>query len=235
MRTPDEIRKALAKPFSDKAIKQRTGGGGKEYDYVGHETVTRRLDEATEGTWSSTIDQVWFRQEGAVGKWNPQTRRLEVDPDVVTMVAQVTLTIPGLGQRSDIGVQNIQPCGGEDQYKGAISDALKRAAMRFLVAIDLYGEDIEARVAAAAEPAASSEAVAETKPNGTDGKPKGRSTGPNRETLNAEIKKLSDQLTPLVMQAKSKELFGTDQSSQLTIPQLTQIRDWAQTEVKTLA
>ncbi len=127
----------LIEAFPPHAVEHRDGGRGQSFAYVGHDTVTRRLIDATENTFDVSVDNVWFRTDGA-------TRPNKSGEPTLTMVAQVTVTIPGLGSRTDIGVQNIQAGGGEDQYKGAISDAFKRAAMRFGVALELYGPDLEA-------------------------------------------------------------------------------------------
>jgi hypothetical protein len=56
----------------------------------------------------------------------------------------VALTIPGLGTREHIGVQAVEERGGEDLVKGAITDALKKAATLFGVGLELYGPDYEA-------------------------------------------------------------------------------------------
>jgi hypothetical protein len=117
------ILEALAKPFPREAIKTRSGGGGKQLQYVEAHTVIRRLNEATGGKWSLSV------------------LRLEMMGDVFT--AHVSLTIPELGSREHIGVQRMQQNAGEDLAKGAISDALKKAATLFGVGLELYGRDYE--------------------------------------------------------------------------------------------
>lgn len=126
----NKTREILARTFPAEAIRQRKGGGGRTFDYIGHDTATRRLIEATDNKFDWTLTRQEFRDDG--GK--------------ITMLVSGILCIEGLGCREGTGVQAIQTGGGEDQYKGAESDALKRAAMRFGVAIDLYGEDVEGQI-----------------------------------------------------------------------------------------
>lgn len=116
-----ELIDRLSVPFPDRAIEQRPGGGGKLLDYVATETVIRRLNDAV---------MVWdFRI----------TDKLVTDG---LLVVWGELTIPGLGTRAGTGVQRLQ--GGEDMWKGAASDCLKKCATLFNVGIDLYGPDLEA-------------------------------------------------------------------------------------------
>jgi len=114
----------LTAPMPKEAVKQRVIGGGMKADYVDLATVVRRLNRATGNNWSNTIDKVWMEGNKSL--------------------ALVTITIPGLGSRSHIGVQAVDAKAGEDAVaKGAISDAIKKAATLFGVALDLYGEDTE--------------------------------------------------------------------------------------------
>lgn len=117
------IRDALAKPFPKEAIKRRSGGGGKKFDYIETHTVIRRLNDATNSQWDfEIVDTTWF-------------------PDKITVVGR--LTIPGMGSRDGTGVQEIRENAGVDLIKGAASDALKKAATLFEVALDLYGDNYE--------------------------------------------------------------------------------------------
>ena len=112
---------ALMKPFPPHAIKQRQGGGNQLLSYVETETVIRRLN-ATVGTWDFRITEI------------------KVIDQLVVIWGE--LTIPGLGTRAGTGVQVLR--GGEDMWKGAASDCLKKCATLFGVGIELYGPDLEA-------------------------------------------------------------------------------------------
>jgi hypothetical protein len=129
----DRLRQALEAPFPDHAIKNRKGGGGSSFDYVEGFTIIRRLNEATGGTWDWAIRSFEFRPL-------PPTK-MGKDQSLVVVTGE--LTIPGLGTRAGVGVQKVSEDGGEDLVKGASTDALKKAATLFGVALDLYGPDYE--------------------------------------------------------------------------------------------
>jgi recombination DNA repair RAD52 pathway protein len=112
----------LQQPFPKSAIRQRQGGGGRMLDYIEGHTVIHRLNEVCD-SWDFAIVREW--QEGNLLK------------------AHVRLTLPGLGSREHIGVQKVSDNGGEDLHKGAVTDALKKAATLFGVGLELYGPDYE--------------------------------------------------------------------------------------------
>jgi hypothetical protein len=118
----ENVLAGLSKPFPRNAIKQRQGGGGKMLDYIETHTAIRRLNRVC-GEWSWKINNVDVRGN--------------------LFILTGTLTIPGLGSRDGIGVQQVTERGGEDLVKGASSDALKKAATLFGMAIELYGPDYE--------------------------------------------------------------------------------------------
>ncbi len=116
----------LSEAFPPQAIKQRKGGNGMVLDYISGDTVIRRLNAATDMTWDFKIISHEFSDQ------------------IGGMVAHVRLIIPSLGEREHVGVQKLSERGGEDLFKGAVTDALKKAATLFNVGIDLYGDDLEA-------------------------------------------------------------------------------------------
>src|SRR5688500_15084628 len=54
------------------------------------------------------------------------------------MLDVVELEIPQLGSKQGYGVQILNERGGEDLYKGAFTDGLKKAATQFGVGLELY-------------------------------------------------------------------------------------------------
>lgn len=122
-KTAAEMLEALGKPFPKTALKQRKGGGGRSFTYVETHTVIHRLNSATNG-WDFHIKDVQWRND--------------------VLIVQGELTIHGLGTRSGFGVQQVVERAGEDLVKGAASDALKKCATLFGVALELYGSDYEA-------------------------------------------------------------------------------------------
>jgi hypothetical protein len=115
------ITEKLMEPFPPQAIKTRQGGGSKRLSYVEGHTVIHRLIAATGNQFDLRV--------------------LSVDQKGDLMTALVELTIPGLGSRQHMGVQKIAPNAGEDLVKGAITDAMKKAATLFGVGLELYGPD----------------------------------------------------------------------------------------------
>lgn len=132
MTTPtraEQITATLLEPFPQDVIEDKQGMA-----FIGHEYIRMRLIEATGNQFSFTIDNVEYRNDGAM---KPRTDK-NTGEIVETPVCVVTgtLTIPELGSRTDVGVQEIQAGGGADSsYKGAASDCLKRCAMSFGVAL----------------------------------------------------------------------------------------------------
>ncbi len=120
--TLDAILESLAEPFPPAAIKRRQGGGGQSFSYIEGETCIRRLNRVA-------------------GAWDFRIVRFETHGELFLAIGE--LTIPGLGTRTGIGVQKVSERGGEDLVKGVSTDALKKAATLFGVALDLYGPDIE--------------------------------------------------------------------------------------------
>jgi recombination DNA repair RAD52 pathway protein len=121
----------LTEPFPQTAIKQRQGGGGRALSYVEGHTVIHRLIAATENNYSFRVLAI-------------ETRTVQTQRGTATLVtATVELELPGLGARQHIGVQMVNDAGGEDLVKGAITDALKKAATLFGIGLELYGPDYE--------------------------------------------------------------------------------------------
>ena len=133
MREIDEARQILSRPFPREAIKQRRGGGGKMLDYVEGHTVIHRLNEATYNDWNIEIKKI---------------ERIDQPNGKTVMTAHVALTIPGMGTREHIGIQEVDANAG-DLIKGCVTDAMKKAATLFGVGLELYGEDFEAQAAEA--------------------------------------------------------------------------------------
>lgn len=110
----------LAAPFPPELVRQRPGSGRNTFDYVSGADVIKRVIDATGGhfTWSVTSIQMVQEQSGH-GCW----------------LVRGTLTIPELGSRDGIGTH---PAEGIDAAKAAETDAFKRAAVKFGVALSLY-------------------------------------------------------------------------------------------------
>ena len=118
--------KALRAPFPREAIGHQDRGGGTRLAYVGHAATTARLLE---------VDPTW--------SWEP----LSVDERGLPAFDHlgglwIRLTVCGVTR---IGYGDAQGKKGPNAVKEAIGDAIRNAAMRFGVAIDLWAkEDISA-------------------------------------------------------------------------------------------
>lgn len=115
----ETILAALGEPFPRQAVKQRKVGNF-QADYVEGETVIRRLNKCCPDGWDWRIVGMEWREK--------------------MLVVWGELTIPGLGTRSGMGISE-NMIG--DVVKGASTDALKKAATLFGVALELYGPDLE--------------------------------------------------------------------------------------------
>jgi len=124
----------LTVPFPNDRIRQREGAGGKRFDYVSAGDVIERLLESIGDTpWSFEVISVHFREaESFTDKWGKPKSR-----DAFWWV-HGRLTIEGVGTRDGIGSGRVE---NEDSIKGAETDALKRCAVKFGVALQLYRAD----------------------------------------------------------------------------------------------
>lgn len=121
----------LREPFPAKAVGHMPKGGT-QLAYVGHAAVTDRL---------LTVDPWWY--------WEP----LAMDADGLPLIRQVgkdavlwiRLSCAGM-TRLGVGTA---PANGFELHKQLISDAIRNAAMRFGVALDLWSKDeLESQIAA---------------------------------------------------------------------------------------
>ena len=121
----------LTKAFED--VKSRTGRGGKNFDYVPWNKVVEQVNKATDNRWSCTIDEI--RMIDAI-----QTNRGGQHP---FWLAQVTITIPSMGTRTNVGTKEIDILSNYDAIKSAVSDAIKRTMTLFGIALHLYDNEEE--------------------------------------------------------------------------------------------
>lgn len=131
LRTPDEIRQLLSRPFRPEVIRSRKIAG-RPIAYLTTAAVRERLDRAT-NTWSFRIVDRRF-ESLMLSRWNNETKQSEYrEVQVYTVVGE--LEIPELGVRQAIGLQEMDEGSGADLLQGAASDALKKAAKLFDVGL----------------------------------------------------------------------------------------------------
>lgn len=126
---PEHVTRELMKPFPPSALYTRNN-----FTYVQFQQVIRRLIYATGNNYTTEVKELRVEPWAASNKGHQQ----------VILLATVTLTIPVLkSSRTHTGVQVATVGFGEDMWKGAVSDGIKKAAQQFGVAIDLAGVDGE--------------------------------------------------------------------------------------------
>lgn len=135
MKSTDDIVAELRVAFPQEDVKQRTDNSG-TFDYIEQADVMNRLFDATGGVFDIRIDSA------------PSLvtyPKVKTGESQVCWMATVTLVIPGLGSRSNVGTSKVL---NEDSPKAAVTDAIKKAATLFGVALHLYekeGREIDSR------------------------------------------------------------------------------------------
>lgn len=134
--TPEQIN-ALKQPFPESALSVKKISG-KEFTYIDHAAVTRRLIEVTGGNYSFEIVDSTFLPWGSNDKG-------EIRAHLVHGRIRI-----GSDSWDGHGVALIYAGAGEDLLKAAESDAFKKACTRIGVGLELYGQDIEGELKAVA-------------------------------------------------------------------------------------
>jgi hypothetical protein len=123
----NEMRDKLARGFPREKVKQKRGQGGRTMDYISHALITERLNE---------VDPGWSWRPIATYTYADSTGRLHCEG------VEVELTIGGVS-RVEAGGPTRQD-GFTNEIKNAYSDAIKRAAMRFGVALSMWDSLVDA-------------------------------------------------------------------------------------------
>lgn len=122
----------LTRPFPKEAIRQRKGANGMVLSYVEAHSIIRRLIESTGNDFGFRV--------------------LDINMQDGLVMATVELEIGG-SKRQHVGTQRMNGGNDDDCVKAAISDAIKKCATLFGVALELYGMDYESGPATAPRPA----------------------------------------------------------------------------------
>lgn len=131
--TDAEVLAILTRPFDPKQIKQKPGQGGKRLSFISHGLVTERLNEA-DPFWESVTQHIHEFIDPATGR-----RHCE------GVTLQLTIHFPehGAVTRTESGGPQRQE-SFTNEIKNAQSDALKRCAMRFGVALSMWEKLVDA-------------------------------------------------------------------------------------------
>lgn len=125
------IRNKLEEPFDSKHIMTRTSSsGGPKLQYVEGAQYIQRFNDATEGDWSYVVVEYEVTE-----RTGDKDRRGRSRSDLVVLVE-----VRAFGQVRQAFGGSVTPageCRGDD-WKAALTDALKKGIASFGVALDLY-------------------------------------------------------------------------------------------------
>lgn len=124
------VTEALTQPLDPQLISQRKGRGGRKFDYIeGHTAIDQANRIFGFGGWGyELVGDVTLRQIESV-----DSRSGEVT-NSAAYSAIVKVNVPGASSRTDVGFQAVtdeSAEGHETAFKGAVTDALKRALRSF--------------------------------------------------------------------------------------------------------
>ena len=127
---PPAVNEALTQPLDPALVSQRKGRGGRSFRYLeGHTAIDQANQVFGYGGWGyELVGDVTLRQnESADSRTGEVTR-------VAAYSAVVRVNVTGAPPRTDVGfhpVTDDSPEGHETAFKGAVTDALKRALRSF--------------------------------------------------------------------------------------------------------
>ena len=127
---PASVSEKLAQPLDASLVSQRKGRGNRSFSYVEGRTV---IDQANRifgfGGWGHEVmGDVTLRDLDQVNTQTGEVKRIRA------YSATVKVTVPGAPPRTDVGFQPVSDEtaeGHETAFKGAVTDALKRALRTF--------------------------------------------------------------------------------------------------------
>ena len=126
MALSQQARDVITRRLPPEKIKQRPGGGGMTFDYVTPDTVIDILNEAFDYQWDMRIFDSRKEETTVIVGIELQVRSEDGTPVIKQQFGSCEIT-RGLG----VG----------EAFKGAASDALKKTATLFGVALELYQDD----------------------------------------------------------------------------------------------
>ena len=127
---PASVTEKLAQPLDSSLVSQRKGRGNRSFSYVEGRTA---IDQANRifgfGGWGhEVVGEVLLRELDQVNTQTGEVKRIRA------YSATVKVTVPGAPPRTDVGFQPVSDEtaeGHETAFKGAVTDALKRALRTF--------------------------------------------------------------------------------------------------------
>lgn len=126
MALTEQAQNVIERPLPKDKIKQRPGKGGLTFDYVTPDFVINLLNEAFEYRWSTSIVRQDMYGDTAVVGLNLTVWDAEDNPIDKTQYGSCDVS---------------RGMGPGEAFKGAASDAMKKAATLLGVALELYNDD----------------------------------------------------------------------------------------------
>lgn len=184
---PEHV-EAMLVPFPPEVVKQK-GGGGFAADYVDHGHVTERLLQ---------VDPEWT--------WEP----LATDDHGVPLLVPLDGMSYLWGRMTVLGVSRIEvgsvQSGKQEELKEAVSDFIKRAAMRFGVGLHLWMGDSGAGSKSKASGSASGSRRSKAKPSNANPGPDAVSS----EVSTADLKELAGRADEAGVDPAGLKALATD-------------------------
>lgn len=147
-----KTRRILSAKLNPALIKKRSQFRGPDLSYISANTCIDLLNNAFGHNWSMRIVERWM-EPGVPAPFVTKDGKEPVpQPPVAWCIVELsvnfkdedgkvyTVTKQGFGSQAINGNQSVQAVNG---YKGAQSDALKKAATLFGIALELYRDDTE--------------------------------------------------------------------------------------------
>ncbi len=124
------VNQALAQPLRPELVARRSGRGGRRFRYLeGHSAIDQANQVFGYGGWGyELIGEVQLRSIESTEPRSGELRRS------CAYSATVRVSVPGAPSRTDVGFQPVTDESAEAHetaYKGAVTDALKRALRSF--------------------------------------------------------------------------------------------------------
>ncbi|MCY4619186.1 MAG: RAD52 family DNA repair protein [Chloroflexi bacterium] len=124
------VTEALAQPLDPQLVSRRKGRGGRKFDYIeGHTAIDQANRIFGFGGWGyELVGDVTLREIESTDSRSGEITRS------AAYSATVTVSVPGAPSRTDVGFQAVtdeSAEGHETAFKGAVTDALKRALRSF--------------------------------------------------------------------------------------------------------
>lgn len=143
-------KKIISAPLPAEIISERDGGRGGKLSYISGQVVIDMLNNAFEYDWDWEVQREWIQQ--SVPKFNPKYDKEPVEqPSVAHVVGKLTVRFtsdngdPGKIVKTGHGSKVLIGGASEQEsiFKSADTDALKKAATKLGIGLELYRNEDE--------------------------------------------------------------------------------------------